>query len=105
MKLGEDRIKLYEAAKMKFGADFQIQMAIEEMAELIVALRHYDRNRCDVTKVAEKIADVSLMMEQLSLLFCGEDYITKIKKVKLKRLYKQVFDGNADDLQEMRGYS
>lgn len=52
-----------------WGADSQIDMAIEECAELTVALKHYKRNRIEPHDVFEEIADVIFMMEELALMF------------------------------------
>lgn len=53
----------------KWGADAQIEMCIEECAELIDALCKYRRGRCGQEHVAEEIVDVVIMMGQMSILF------------------------------------
>ena len=69
--------ELYEAAVQKFGERAQILVAIEEMSELTKALlkyiRHEDFNQGDyddiVESIAEERADVSIMLNQLAVIF------------------------------------
>ena len=78
--------KLYEQAIQFWGKNFQIVVAVEECGELIHALTKYLRNgpigRFDV---AEEIADVEIMLEQLKVIF-GERDVEYWKKEKLSRL-------------------
>ena len=70
----------------KWGADAQINQAVEELAELIVALNHERRRRHGATeKCEEEIADVSLMLDQLKRIF-SSDRIREHESKKLKRL-------------------
>ena len=52
-----------------WGVDSQIDLAIEECAELIVALKHFKRERVECDDVFTEIADVVFMMEELALIF------------------------------------
>lgn len=69
--------ELYKAAVQKFGERAQILVAIEEMSELTKALlkyiRHEDFNQGDyddiVESIAEERADVSIMLNQLAIIF------------------------------------
>lgn len=69
--------ELYKAAVQKFGERAQILIAIEEMSELTKALlkyiRHEDFNQGDyddiVESIAEERADVSIMLNQLAVIF------------------------------------
>lgn len=76
---------VYRAAAQKWGAEAQIDQAIEECAELIVALRHARRGRCGAAEVAEEIADVEIMMGQLRVVF-GSAAVDTAKQSKLDRL-------------------
>ena len=68
---------LYEAAVVKFGERAQILMAVEEMSELTKSLlkyvRHEDFNQGDydaiIASVEEERADVSIMLNQLDVIF------------------------------------
>lgn len=66
------------------GADAQTDVAIEEMAELTQALIHNRRGR--PTNIAEEIADVEIMLEQLKIIHCCADEVEKQKDAKIKRL-------------------
>lgn len=74
---------------MLWGADAQIQMTIEECAELIVVLAKYGRihNGSTLEQIAEEIADVQIMINQLKIIFPG---VGKAMKAKLERLDKRL---------------
>ena len=78
---------LYQKAIEKWGEKAQMQMAVEECAELIQALMKYGReiNGDDEYKVMQEIADVEIMMEQLREIF-GNGDIDNFKRLKLERL-------------------
>ena len=96
----EDRYALYKKAIMKWGKEPQINMAIEECAELITALSK--RNRCSngstIDDIIGEMVDVEIMIEQLKLIYkndcnakfgCFTFEIFKKKKLqKLKGLLK-----------------
>mgnify|MGYP003345024886 FL=1 len=63
----------------------QRQIAVEELAELIVALKHYERGRISKRLVAEEIADVCIVVAQLADMFGREEIETQIE-YKLERL-------------------
>lgn len=72
-----------------YGEDSQIWMAIEEMSELSNALAKYRRGRVTREDVCEEIADVAIMMIQLSKIF-GPDNVSDYLKSKLDRLDKRL---------------
>ena len=76
--------EIYKAATLKFGVKAQMQMVVEECAELIVAINHSNRNRVGIGKVAEECAGVEIMLGQMRVLM--GDTIDKMKRAKLKRL-------------------
>ena len=81
-KILTDAIEIY-------GEDSQIWMTIEEMSELSNALAKYRRGRVTRENVCEEIADVAIMMIQLSKIF-GPDDISDYLKSKLDRLNKRL---------------
>lgn len=81
-KILTDAIEIY-------GKDDQIWMAIEEMSELSNALAKYRRGRVTREDVCEEIADVAIMMIQLSKIF-GPDNISDFLESKLDRLDKRL---------------
>lgn len=73
-----------------FGEVSQERQAIEECSELIEAICHKYRGRKH--NIAEEIADVEIMLEQLKIINnCGGE-VKEIRKYKIDRLYQRVFD-------------
>ena len=89
MALTKEKLRIYQGVLDKWGADSQINMAIEEMAELISALQHYRRNPewkhvATFDEVTDEIADVEIMMEQLKYIFSvNGQLLFEIKEKKL----------------------
>ena len=91
----EYREDLYKKTVEKYGMEHQIMKAVEEMAELIKALCDIRQGRCDVWDVAEEMADVhimleQLMLEQLMLIFDCGDQIDRKMMEHLSRLHYRV---------------
>jgi len=76
---------IYKATLEKWGEDAQYDQAVEECAELIIALKHFRRGKIDAQKVIDELADVTLMLGQLSWMF-GEDGVKKTVDIKLDKL-------------------
>ena len=73
-----------------FGAYQQLDMLIEEMAELIQAISKFKRDK--IHNVEEEVADVEIMLEQLRLMndLFDIEVIDEIKEEKLVRLERNV---------------
>lgn len=71
----EERRALLDRAITTYGAPAQMDMAVEEMAELTKALCKIKRAQagCEVTaaigNVIEEMADVQIMLDQLRIIF------------------------------------
>lgn len=82
--------KVYRQALYKWGSEAQITMVFEEMAELQKELCKYLRTENEdietKSRIAEEIADVEIMLEQMKLLFKIENAVEKHKKLKIQRL-------------------
>ena len=76
---------LYQATLRKWGEAAQYDQAVEECAELITTLKHLRRGRSDETAVAEELADVYLMVGQLTFML-GEAQVAAAIERKLARL-------------------
>ena len=83
-ELNKDEI--YREAIETWGTDMQIDMFIEEASELIQALVKYKRGKGDLNNIAEEIADVSIMLEQMAMVFDCHNKSVGFKKFKLARL-------------------
>ena len=84
-----NRQELFQEAIKRYGADSQLNVAIEEMSELIKELCKMKRygDQYDVQKVIEEIADVEIMLEQVLMLFkLQQGDIDLYKTAKLQRL-------------------
>jgi NTP pyrophosphatase (non-canonical NTP hydrolase) len=89
MKSFIERLEIYKKAENKWGIDSQLDMVVEESAELIVAIKHYQRiiKSETIMDIAEEIADVELALEHLkNILSIDAIDIDNIKERKLNRL-------------------
>ena len=81
--------KIYQATIDKWGEEAQYDQAVEECAELIAALKHYRRGKIDKQAVISELADVTLMLGQLSWMFGTEEVDAAIQD-KLEKLDKLI---------------
>ena len=85
----------------KFGEDSQIDVAVEEMSELIKELIKYKRSKIHFREkqatsrdhVVEEIGDVMFMMEYLKRIFNINDEIQRIIVSKVIRTKERYLDG------------
>jgi len=81
--------KIYEKAMETYGNDPQFRMAAEELAEAGAAVLHAVRGRIpwDDDTVAEELADVQIMIDQLQFvpgLRKKFEYYRETKSIRLK---------------------
>lgn len=79
-----------EDAIKKFGADKQKDKCIEECAELIDALIKNRNGRCSDDDVISEIADVRIMVEQMTIIY-GRVKVNKEINFKLQRLLSRIY--------------
>lgn len=72
--------ELYQKTIAKWGEDAQYGQAIEECAELIATLQHYSRGKVDRKAVLGELADVFLMIGQLTYMFGEDDLMAMVEK-------------------------
>lgn len=85
----EREAAILENAIKKFGPRPQVIVAIEEMAELQKELTKWLRGKSKYENMMEEMADVSIMLNQLELIF-GEPVEEEIAKLeRLERLVQQ----------------
>jgi NTP pyrophosphatase (non-canonical NTP hydrolase) len=85
---------IYRAALAKWGTEAQFDQMVEECAEMITVLKHYRRGRVGEEEVVAELADVTLMVGQLTFIF-GEQRVrqaVQAKVVKIRKLLEE--DGN-----------
>ena len=92
----EERRALLDRAITAYGAPAQMDMAVEEMAELTKALCKVKRASCAaeakaaLENVVEEMADVQIMLDQLRIIFGRST--AEAEEAKLERL-KNRLDG------------
>lgn len=69
-----------------YGYTLQIAMVFEEMSELQKELCKYLRGKYWSANIAEEIADVEIMLEQMKMLFCCTDDVRNERRRKVERL-------------------
>ena len=84
-----ERQEVYKQAIAQYGVEPQRKMAIEEMAELTNALMKFDRGRNTVDDIIEEIADVTIMMSQLAIIY-GQKAVDVQIDYKTARLAKRL---------------
>lgn len=84
----EYRATLYARARAAYGDEAQLDMAIEEAGELVVALQHRKRGRGDEEAV-EELADSIIVHEQARIILGAERVEAAIAR-KLARLDERV---------------
>ncbi len=85
-------LKTLEKCVDKWGADFQVELATEEIGELIEQLgktlkyiNQYKRGRIEREDLIEEFADVFLMMQQMRVIDAKKfDLICEYKLMRLK---------------------
>lgn len=82
-----------ESAVHTWGKEHQKLIAIEEMSELTKALckdTRYPNTPAVLDNVAEEIADVRIMLDQLEHIFACSEQVRKYKHKKIKRLADRI---------------
>lgn len=87
----EERRPIYEAAIAHYGENCQIWKAIEEMAELAKEISSLQtKDSAYREDIVDEIADVTIMMEQLRLIFNANDDVQKRIDFKVRRLAQRI---------------
>lgn len=74
----------------RYGKGDQITMLFEEMAELQNAVCKHGRGRSTAAEIAEEIADVEIMLEQMKIIFECRGLSESIKHEKIERLRRRL---------------
>ena len=85
--------RVLSLAIQRYGTTAQIHMAIEEMAELTNALMKDMRGRVTADDIITEVADVTIMMRQLSLML-GDDKVSAEIERKVNRLETRLMTGS-----------
>lgn len=77
--------ELYRTTLEKWGTEAQYDQAVEECAELIAVLKHFRRGKAGEEEVVSELADVTLMLGQLTYMF-GRDKVERKINEKIAKL-------------------
>ena len=92
MGLTEHQQTMLRRAIKLWGKPQQWNQVIEECAELIVAIRHYTRQRATDDQVAEEVADVIIMAQQAREMI-GAARVDHIVNAKMRRVEHRIIEG------------
>lgn len=82
--------EVYQKAIKTYGLTTQVDMVFEEMSELQKELCKWKRGENTITNIAEEIADVIIMLEQMQLAFNIKKEVEIQKEFKIKRLKERL---------------
>ena len=88
-----------QAALETFGAVSQTNMVFEEMSELQKELCKNLRGKNNVLNIAEEIAEVQIMLEQMILLQDCQDEVEDWKIIKQLRLRRSIEDAQKERME------
>lgn len=86
----EQRAEIYAQAADTFGRDNQVTVAIEELSELTKELCKIRRLKGRLIDLAEEIADATIMLEQLRLLYDVDELADAFMDAKVQQLAKDI---------------
>ena len=90
----EERRDTYNAAFKRLGVIHQVYVAIEEMSEVTKALTKFLRDPAHIEaampSIIEEVADATIMLEQLRLIFGINDEVCEAMDAKIERLKERV---------------
>lgn len=82
---------IIDEALAVYGIENQVRMYMEEAAELTVELNKMLRGRTDNAHgIAEEIADVQIMLAQLTRYYLISEEVEKVRNAKYARLAKRL---------------
>lgn len=86
----EERAKVYAMALDKFGAGKQMVVAIEEMSEVQKEICKAIRGNVDLKHLAEEVADATIMLEQIRLMYGINGEVCAVMDAKVERLRQKI---------------
>ena len=85
--------KVFEKALTTYGFESQTKMLLEEMSELTKAMCKYWRGKRNLEEIAEEMADVQIMLDQMTLLFQNHGLQQQYRLEKIERLRQRLEGG------------
>lgn len=94
IKEENEQLQVVNNAINHYGIFLQKLVAIEEMAELIKEIIKSFRGEKNRENIVEEIADVEIMMQQLSLIHDCTFDVVEMRRKKIERLKKRIENDN-----------
>lgn len=88
----EDRRRVYGKALCAYGMENQLTVAIEEMSELTKEICKTFRGQQNTEAIAEEVADVTIMMEQIRYILGINDEVCTMMDIKIERLQERMLE-------------
>ena len=90
--MNDEHVKLLNLANDKLGKEFQVMLALEEMAELAKELiKNINRKENNIQKIIEEIGDVCILLEQLKIVYnISEQELSNVVDKKMERLRSRI---------------
>lgn len=79
-----------KAALNLYGPEAQTLMVFEEMSELQKELCKHARGKDNREEIAEEIADVLIMLDQMMILYDCESLVARFRELKIERLEQRI---------------
>ena len=86
--------EILKSAIARYGKTVQMIIAMEEMAELTKELSKFLRGAHNEDAIAEEIADVRIMLDQLEIMFDCAGAAAVYQAAKVERLRKRLEETN-----------
>ena len=83
-------MSIYQGAIAKWGEDAQMKMVLEEMSELQKEICKLWRGKDNRDAIAEEVADVEIMLDQLKLMLDIPHQVDRHRQNKLQRLQERL---------------
>ena len=82
----EKRVQIYNNALIYFGKTIQLVVALEELSEVQKEICKTMRGYSNLDHLAEEIADATIMLEQVRMIFDMNDLVCEKMDEKVERL-------------------
>ena len=92
----EERRKVYTKALIAYGDRMQMTVAVEELAECQKEICKILRGGENFPHLAEEIADATIMLEQLRIMFNINELVCDYMDQKIRRLEERLRDIHAE---------
>ena len=96
----DERVKVYTDALKTFGAEIQLVVALEELSEVQKEICKALRGEIHPAALAEEVADATIMLEQVRLIFSVNPWVCEQMDAKVERLRQRIEQANAQPEEE-----